>query len=123
MARHCATCAKKSYLMDRKLAMYYLMTQTGLRPDFDFAKLAVNKYGIIKKSGAWFSVCDPTTGEILEEDGKPVKLNGMAKVYEYLQANPEYYDVLVKFILDDINADESAEGESDMLSDVMEDND
>lgn len=114
---------QKSAPFDRKLGTYYLMTQTGLRPDFDFAKLAVNKYGIIKKSGAWFSVCDPNTGEILEEDGRPIKLNGMAKVYEYLQANSDYYDVLVKYILDDINADESAEGESDVLSDVMEDND
>lgn len=115
---------QKSAPFDRKLGSYYLMTQTGLRPDFDYAKLAVNKYGIIHKSGAWFTVCDPETGEILENDaGAPIKLNGMAKVYEYLQANSEYYNKVVKYILNDINGDETSEADCDTLSDVQEDDD
>ena len=95
---------------DRKNATYYLMCSTGIRPDFDYALLALNKYGIIKKSAAWFSFVDPFTGEILEEDDpahagkkKPIKVNGMAKVYEFLETNSEYYEKLQKFILDDIN--------------------
>lgn len=95
---------QKSAPFDRKLGSYYLMAQTGLRPDFDYAKLAVSKYGIIKKAGAWFTMCDPYTGEILEsETGSPVKVNGMAKVYDYLQSNVKYYNRLVKYITDDIN--------------------
>ena len=69
----------------------------------DYAQLAVKKYGIIRKAGAWFSMCDPYTGEVLEADGKLVKVNGMAKVFDYLQAHPDYYEKLKNYILDDIN--------------------
>lgn len=93
---------QKGAAFDRKLASYYLMAQSGIRPDFDFAKLAINKYNVIGKAGAWFSFIDPTTGEILEEDGKPVKVNGMPKVYDYLEAHPAYYAKLKEYILADI---------------------
>ena len=91
------------------------MAQTGIRPDFDFAKLAIDKYGIIKKSGGWYTLCDPATGEILiDETAKPIKVNGAIKVYEYLQTHPDYYASVQKFILDDIN------GKSDVDSDPQE---
>ena len=80
---------QKSAPFDRKMGSYYLMSQSGLRPDFDFAKLAVGKYGVIRKAGAWFTMCDPYTGVILEkDDGTPVKVNGMAKcmiIYSLIQ--------------------------------------
>ena len=38
------------------------------------------KYGLIEKSGAWFSIVNPDTGELVE------KLQGQAKVYDYLGA-------------------------------------
>ncbi len=95
---------------DRRNGTYYLMCQSGIRPDFDFAQLALNKYGLIKKKAAWFSFVDPLTGEMLEEDDplhegntKVISVNGMAKVYDFLQSNQEYYQKLQKFILDDIN--------------------
>lgn len=95
----------KGAAFDRKVASYYLMAQTGLRPDFDYAKLAINTYGLIKKSGGWFTMVDPDTGAVLEDaKGKPVNVNGQVKVYDYLQSNPEYYAKLQKFILDDINS-------------------
>lgn len=98
---------QKSAPFDRKMASYYLMAQSGIRPDFDFAKLAINKYGIIKKSGAWFSICDPTTGEIMEDaDGRPIKLNGVVKVYDYLKSNADYYNLIRRYILADINGEE-----------------
>lgn len=94
---------QKTAPFDRKLGSYFLMSQSGIRPDFDYAKLAVSKYGIIKKAGAWFTLCDPETGEIMENsNGQPLKVNGMAKVYEYLEANPDYFEKLKKFINDDI---------------------
>ena len=37
------------------------------------------KYGLIDKSGAWFSIINPDTGEQI------VKLQGQAKVNEYLE--------------------------------------
>lgn len=114
---------QKSAPFDRKLGSYFLMAQSGLRPDFDYAKLAVAKYGIIRKAGAWFTVCDPYTGEVLYNGaGQPLKLNGMAKVYDYLQANPDYYNTLVKFITDDINGvDSDMDQDDSIMSDVEED--
>lgn len=116
---------QKSAPFDRKLGSYFLMAQSGLRPDFDYAKLAVSKYGIIKKSGAWFTLCDPNTGEILEnEQHMPIKLNGMAKVYDYLQSNPDYYNAVVKYITDDINGEEfDPDQDETTLAEVPEDND
>ena len=104
---------QKTAPFDRKNATYYLMCQSGIRPDFDYAKLAIDRYGIIKKGGAWFTICDPYTKEVLEtadpinpDKRKPVKINGMSKVYEYLEHNTEYYERLKRFILDDINGTE-----------------
>ena len=95
---------QKSAPNNRKNGTYYLMADSGIREDFDFAKLAVTKYGIIRKSGAWFTMCDPYTGEVLCSDtGAMVKVNGMAKVYSYLADNAEYYDKIRNYILDDIN--------------------
>ncbi|MCM1223699.1 MAG: hypothetical protein NC548_55540, partial [Lachnospiraceae bacterium] len=86
--------------------------KSGIREDFDFAKLAINKYGIIRKQGAWFTICDPYTKEVLEDpSGKILKINGMVKVYDFLKNTPEYYQKLRKFILDDINGVESEDNE------------
>ena len=76
-------------------------------------KIRQEKYGIIKKAGAWFSLCNPETGEILADDtGKPVKLNGMAKVLEYMQTHPDYFEILQKYIIDDSehNSKDDVEG-------------
>ena len=95
---------QKSAPFDRKLAEYYLMAQSGLRVDFEYANLAIKRYDIIRKAGAWFTICDPETQEPLEtEDGSIVKVNGLAKVYDYLQTNHEYYEKMCQFIVDDIN--------------------
>lgn len=92
---------------DRKVGTYYLMAKSGIREDFDYAQLAVNKYGVIRKSGGWFTVCDPFTGEVLSQpDGRPLKINGMARVYDFLKDDSEYYSKLKKFILKDINGEE-----------------
>lgn len=116
---------QKSAPNDRRMGSYYLMTQSGIREDFDYAKLAINKYGIIKKAGAWFTICDPETGEILQnESGAPLKVNGMAKVFDLLQNNQEYYSKLKQFINNDIygTADELVADDGSM-NDVEEDSD
>lgn len=107
---------QKSAPFDRKNGSYFLMCQDGIRPLYDFAKLAITKYNLILKSGAWFTVIDPETGEILEDDMKrPVKLNGLAKVYQYLESNEAYYNKLTEFILNDINGtdEKDLEGHND----------
>lgn len=98
---------QKGAPFDKKVASYHLMVDSGIRPDFDFAKLAVDKYGCIKKSGAWFTMCDPFTGEILcDETGKAIKVNGMVRVYDYLSQNKEYYNKIKAYITADINGTE-----------------
>lgn len=94
---------QKSAPNDRSNASYYLLSRSGIKPEMDYAQLAIKKYGIIKKAGAWFSLCDPNTGEFLEEDGKLVKINGLPRVYDYLTANKDYFNTLKTFIENDIN--------------------
>jgi recombination protein RecA len=100
---------QKSAPNNRRVGTYFLMYDSGIREDFDFAKLAID-YGIIKKRKGWYTMCDPTTGEVLTTaSGAEFKVNGIAKVYAYLQDNPDYYDKLKKYISDDINGVENAE--------------
>lgn len=95
---------QKSAPSDRRMGTYFLMFDNGIRPDFDYAKLAVNKYQFIRKTGGWFTICDPYTGEMLEgSDGKPLKVHGMPKVYEYLNMNPDYYEKVRRYITEDLN--------------------
>jgi len=105
---------QKSAPWDRKNGSYYLMCQSGIRADMDFAQLATKRYGLIRKGGAWFTLCDPTTGEILEDEtGKAVKLNGMAKVFEYLQNHTDYYEKLRTYIINDIEGRTDQDDEGD----------
>lgn len=90
---------QKSAPWDRRNGSYYLMAQSGIRVDMDMMQLATKKYGIVQKSGAWYTLTDPETSEVLEDEaGKVVKLNGFAKVLEYVQANPEYYQTVKSYI-------------------------
>ena len=77
----------------------------GIREDFDYAKLAVNKYQIIRKQGAWFTMCNPYTGEVLEnESGNVVKVHGMNRVYDFLHENAEYYELIKKYVVEDLSS-------------------
>lgn len=103
---------QKSAPWDRKNASYYLMAQSGIEIEMDFAQLAIKKYGIISKGGAWYTFHDPYTGEILEdESGKLVKVNGMAKVLDFLKLNPDYFKRIQDYILADIAGEEPEEPE------------
>ena len=106
---------QKSAPFDRKNGSYYLMCNSGIREDIDYAQLAIKKYGFIQKGGAWFTLCKPT-GEILEDDnGNVVKVQGMAKVYEYLQNHREYYNELKAYIYNDINGVNSSDSSNDIF--------
>lgn len=94
---------QKSAPFDRRVGEYYLLAQSGLRVDFEYGNLAIDKYGIIIKNKGWFTICNPRTKEPLEVDGSIVKVNGQIKVYDYLQANPDYYTELCEVITEDIN--------------------
>lgn len=109
---------QKTAPWDRKVGSYYLMSQSGVRADMDFCQLAVKKYDIIKKAGAWFTVCDPYTKDPIADDtGKILKLNGFAKVLEYVKDNPEYFKLLKTYILNDI---EGKSNDADDAEDTAE---
>ncbi len=95
---------QKSAPFDRRVGEYYLLAQSGLRVDFEYGNLAIEKYGIIIKNKGWFTICDPHTKEPLEKDGSIVKVNGQIKVYDYLQANPDYYEDLRNVIDETVNS-------------------
>lgn len=91
---------------DRRLGSYYLMTQSGIRADFDYADLAINTYGLIRKTGGWYTIVSPKTGEVLQTpEGKDVKVNGLANVYNFLASNKEYYEELKEYIQADIGGE------------------
>ena len=72
----------------RRTGFYTLNYEYGIDYLKDLVEVAI-KYGIIDKSGAWFSIIDPETGELVE------RLQGQARVYEYLE-DEAHEDILTK---------------------------
>ena len=65
----------------RRTGFYTLNYEYGIDYLKDLVDVAI-KYGFISKSGAWFSIIDTQTGELV------AKLQGIANVYKYLE-NPD----------------------------------
>ena len=63
----------------RRTGFYTLNYQDGIDYLKDLVDVAI-KYGVINKSGAWFSIVDIDSGEILLD-----KIHGQAQVYEELE--------------------------------------
>ena len=59
------------------------------------------KYGIIEQRGAWFTILDPMSGEVLQD-----KLQGQAAVCEFLD-DSENIQVLsqVEFLIENMQTD------------------
>ena len=76
----------KSCPPTRRTGFYTLNYEYGIDYLKDLVEVAM-KYGIIDKTGAWFSIINPETGEQI------IKLQGQAKVNEYLE-NEENEQVL-----------------------------
>lgn len=68
----------KSCPPTRRTGFYTLNYEYGIDYLKDLVEVAM-KYGIIEKAGAWFSIINPETGELIE------KLQGQNKVNEYLE--------------------------------------
>lgn len=112
---------QKSAPWDRKNASYYLMSQSGIEIEMDFAQLAIKKYDIISKHGAWYQFTDPFTGEVLEDEtGKLIKVNGMAKVLDFLKLNPDYFKKIQNYILADISGEDPYEAEEESEEDIVD---
>ena len=71
----------------RHVGFYTINFDTGIDYLKDLIDLCI-KYGIIEQKGAWFTIINPETGEILQD-----KLQGQGKVYEFLE-NEENLPIL-----------------------------
>lgn len=72
---------------DRRVGFYTLNYDNGIDKVADTVEVAL-KYGIIQQTGAWFSIIDIETGEIISDDeGEVIKLQGKPNVIEYLKEN------------------------------------
>ncbi len=70
---------------DRRTGYYTLMYDYGIDEVSDLVEVCI-KYGIIQKSGAWFSIIDTETGEIYTDDeGKDLKFQGHANLVDFLR--------------------------------------
>ena len=61
----------------RRTGFYTLRYDIGIDNIYDLTEVAI-KYGIIDKAGAWFSILDPETGEVI------AKLQGQSGLANYL---------------------------------------
>lgn len=83
---------------DRRTGYYTLMYDYGIDEVADLIEVAI-KYGIVNKAGAWFSLCDIETGELLtDENGKELKFQGQSKLREYLESD----DILLSDLRDKV---------------------
>lgn len=77
----------KTFKPDRKTGSYTLMYDFGVDEISDLIDVAM-KYGIINKSGAWFNFVDLSTGEVVtDENGKEIKLQGLANVVDFIKTD------------------------------------
>lgn len=86
-----AVVKSKCFPNDRKTGFYRLHYYEGILAIEDTVDLAI-RYGFVVQSGAWFSIIDPTTGEQIE------KVQGMARVVDYLKENDSFYTTLLSAI-------------------------
>lgn len=82
---------------DRRVGFYTLSYDYGVDVVADMIPLAV-EYDIIKKAGSWYSVLDVNTGEVLSEEGTPIKFQGMVNLMEYIRQHQEVYDYIYNYI-------------------------
>ena len=68
---------------------YTLVYDKGVDAITDIVDLCIN-YDIIHKAGAWFTLIEPETGElVLDSNGDTLKLQGYTAVKDYLESNTE----------------------------------
>lgn len=90
---------------DRKVGYYTLTYDTGISAIHDYVDIAINRYDIIHKAGAWFTFINPETGEVMtttDEDGNEtdIKVQGQKNLVPFLQQeeNKELLDMIIDFV-------------------------
>ena len=74
---------------DRRNGYYTLNYTYGIDAVADTVELACY-YDIIQKAGAWFSVVDTETGEIIKDGDQELKFQGKAALLEYIRNDEDF---------------------------------
>ena len=83
---------------DRRVGFYTLSYDYGVDVVADIIPLAI-EYGIIKRAGAWYSIINPQTDEIiLDTEGNPLKFQGMSNLMQFLREDDDIYNLIYNFI-------------------------
>ena len=82
----------KSCPPTRRIGQYTIMYESGIDYLRDLVDVAI-LYEIIDKNGAWFTILDPDTGEILKE-----KIQGQDNVYKFLDENDNVLERVEKMV-------------------------
>lgn len=69
---------------NRRTGQYTINYEFGIDYLRDLIEVAI-RYDIVKKSGAWFDLVNPETGEVINKE----KIQGQANVYLYLEENED----------------------------------
>lgn len=83
----------------RRTGFYTLRYDTGIDYLNDLIEVAI-KYGIVKKSGAWFEIVDIETGEVISD-----KVQGQANVYALLENDEELLAKVEQLVDKSMNED------------------
>lgn len=97
----------KAFKPDRKLVSYTLSYHEGIQIENDLVDVAV-EFGVIQKAGAWFSIVDLETGEIMaDEDEEPLKFQGKANLVRRLKEDDYLFDMIMTAVHNIITQEES----------------
>ena len=79
---------------DRKVGICTLNYYFGINKIYDLVQLAL-EYSFIIQSGSWYSIVNPETGEVIQdEEGVPMKYQGISKLIDALNDNPDLVEEL-----------------------------
>lgn len=79
---------------------YYIKFGEGTQIFTEIIELSIENGTLTKGGGGWISETDIATGEPkVLKDGSLAKWHGMAKIKEYLEANPDYYEYLKSIVM------------------------
>lgn len=89
--------------LDRKVSFYTLKYLQGIDFVSDIIELAI-KEDIIHVAGAWYSLIDKDTGEILQSsDGNYLKFQGKSKLHDFLSNNNDELERIHSQLLNKIS--------------------
>lgn len=96
----------KAFKPDRKLVSYTLSYHDGIQIENDLVDVAV-EFGVIQKAGAWFSIVDLETGEIMtDEDEDPLKFQGKANLVRRFKEDDYLFDMVMTAVHEIITREE-----------------